>query len=199
MDPKRFSHDTAEVTHTLLQDSTTRVLLIHSQYVPAVEKGDTLMVYTVGADNESSDLVQIATLPAWRGQNLGAIIMGNAMTERLQQAGYDLFCNPDWLEETPFNLNVPKEDEKDEDATEDDRAEDATEDDRAEDATENDRTKDTTEDDRAEDATEDDRTEYATEDDRAEDATEDDRTKDATEDITSPGHETPLASGVSTN
>eukprot|EP00977_Amphora_coffeiformis_P028263 scaffold34918_cov84-Amphora_coffeaeformis.AAC.1 len=166
MDPKKFSsHDTAEVTHTLLQDSTTRVLLIHSQYVPAVEKGDTLMVYTVGAGllapvqmmrhekdkvakmypkmMKAVNLVQIATLPAWSGRNLGAIIMGNAMTERLQQAGYDLFLvicgctrffyqrleipsNPDWLEETPFNLAVPKEDEKDEDATEDDRAEDAT-------------------------------------------------------------------------
>ena len=111
MDPRDFSHDTAVVTHTLLHESSTRVLLI--QYLPSVEKGNTRMVYTVGEavfspvhmirhnspgktekmqtkTMNAINLVQIAILPTWSGRNLGTIVMAEAIPERLREAGYDL-------------------------------------------------------------------------------------------------------------
>lgn len=72
------------------------------------------------------NLVQIATIPDFTGRNLGSILLEHSIKQRLRVAGYDLLIicgcfmnfyrklsfeqNPDWLLKSPFNLDVPDED-----------------------------------------------------------------------------------------
>jgi hypothetical protein len=74
------------------------------------------------------NLVQIATLPSWSGRNLGAIALEHSIKDQLKAAGFDLMIicgchehfyrklefesNPDWLYESPFNLDVPEGDSR---------------------------------------------------------------------------------------
>ena len=110
------SHDNAEVAHTLLQDGSTRIILI--KFIPKVADGP-LMIHTVGAavftpvvmmrhENRRRgkntgkiskvkpstvnvvNMVQIGILEKWGRRNLGGLALEEAIWERLQENGHDL-------------------------------------------------------------------------------------------------------------